>query len=89
MPTTRTDAPAFSRSGTSHPLGKFTALFPRFKGPEETHRILTELAVSQDMTLAEFIRELCIVRAHGEETVRSMHDSRIDVVAGKAPHGNS
>lgn len=79
----RADEPAFSRKGISSPFGKFTATFPRFKGPEETHQKLTEIAAENGMTLAEFIREMCIVRAHGEEAVRSVHVQRIAVVTGK------
>lgn len=85
----RHDLPAFHRKGISSPFGKFTAKFPPFKGPEETHRILTELATENEMSLAEFIREMCIVRAHGEEAVRSVHIHRIAVVTGKAQQGSS
>jgi transcriptional regulator with XRE-family HTH domain len=70
---TRTRRAGVRAHRESNPFGKLTAVFPKFKGPEETHRILTELAASKDMSLAEFIREMCIVRAHGEEAVRSVH----------------
>lgn len=73
---------AFSRSGMSHPIGKFTAQFPKFKGPEETKEILEQRASELGMSLAEYIREMCIVNAHGEEAVRSLVIRRISVVAG-------
>jgi hypothetical protein len=72
--------PQFSRSGQTSPLGKFTADFPKFKGPEETKEILEREARLASMTLAEFIRNLCMVRAHGEKTIRSLYDKRMDVV---------
>lgn len=74
---------ALSRSGVTHPLGKFTAEFPKFKGPEETHRILTERAARAGMTLAELEREILMIAAHGKEEVMSMYRARLEVVEGK------
>lgn len=71
----------FSRSGVSHPIGKFSADFPRFRGPEATKEILDRRAKQLGMSLAEYLRELAIVAAHGEEAVKSMYVRRIDVVA--------
>lgn len=73
----------FSRGGVSHPLGKFTARFPPFKAPERTKEILAQRAARLDMTLAEYMRELAIISAHGADTLKSLHVERIDAVAGK------
>lgn len=75
--------PSFARSGVTSPLGKLTAEFPKFKGPEDTKEILEREARAAGMSLAEFIRELCMVRAHGEEYVKSLYSARVDVVARK------
>lgn len=76
------DAPKFSRSGFTSPIGKFTAEFPKWKGPEETKEILEREARRAGMGLAEFIRELCMIRAHGKDVVRSLYAQRLDVVDG-------
>jgi transcriptional regulator with XRE-family HTH domain len=52
----RAPMPRRSRAPGGASVRKAHRVFPKFKGPEETHRILTELAASQDMTLAEFIQ---------------------------------
>lgn len=78
----------FARSGITHPLGKFTALFPRFKGPEATKEILERRATELGMSLAEYVREMCIVNAHGEQEVRNLQARRIAVVAGTGPETN-
>lgn len=77
------DDTSLHRTGVSNPLGKYTAEFPKFKGPEEVKEMLEREAASIGMTLAEFIRELCIVRAYGKEKVQSLYAERLDVVAEK------
>ena len=70
------------RSGTTNPIGKFTADFPKFKGPEETKEIAERLAREAHMTLAEWERELIMIRCHGKDTMQSLYRQRIEVVAG-------
>lgn len=77
------DAQAFaSRSGVTSPFGKLTAEVPKFRVPEETHDILEREARSVGMSLSEFVRELCIVRAHGVDYVAKLHAERVRLVAG-------
>lgn len=71
-----------SRSGVTHPLGKFTAEFPKYKGPEETKAILERKAARLGLSLAEYLREMAMIDAHGVDTIKSLHTSRIDAVAG-------
>lgn len=85
----RRTEPMSSRSGVSHPLGKFTAKFPPYKGPESTKEILEKKAARLDMSLAEYLRELAIIHAHGVDTLKSLHVSRIEAVAGKGHEGDS
>lgn len=75
--------PLFSRSGRTCVIGKKTV--PKHtKIPEETNEIITRLAREADMSDSEFICEVLMMRAHGEETIRSLHDKRMSVVSGKA-----
>lgn len=76
-------APLLSRSGRSNPLGKMTAEIPKFRVPEETHEALEREARLAGLSLTEFIRELLMIRAHGEEEVASLYARRLAVVAGK------
>jgi hypothetical protein len=73
---------SLSRTGQTNPLGKFTAEFPKFKGPEETHELATRLAREQDMTLAEWVRELVMIRVHGIDMMTTLHADRLRGVAG-------
>lgn len=78
----------FSRSGNTCVIGKKTV--PRHtKIPGETDDILVRLALEADMTISEFICEVLMVRAHGEETIASLHARRLSVVSGKAPQKHS
>jgi len=81
-PAVPTDA-RLHRTGRSNPLGKCTAEFPKFKGPEEVFEILTERACRNGMTLAELLRELAMVSALGRDHVESLYRQRLDVVEGK------
>lgn len=71
-----------ARSGVSSPLGKLTAEFPKFKGPEETFEAANLLAREAGMSLSEWLRTLVMVRVHGLETVTKMQEDRLRVVAG-------
>lgn len=71
-----------ARSGVSSPLGKFTAEFPKFKGPDETHEAATRLAREAGMSLGEWLRELVMIRVHGIDMVARLHTDRLRVVAG-------
>lgn len=74
---------AAHRTGRTSLLGKGTADFPKFKGPEEVHEILTMRAARNGITLAELMRELATVSALGRERVESLYAARLDVVEGK------
>jgi hypothetical protein len=71
-----------SRSGVTSPLGKLTAEIPKLKVPEETREILEGEARKAGLTLSEFVRDLLIIRAHGEDAVKSLYARRVAVVAG-------
>lgn len=73
-----------SRSIISNPLGKCTADV-KSKVPEETKELLEIEARKAGMTLSEFLREICIARAHGVEMLRSLYEQRIAVVSGSGP----
>lgn len=81
----------FARSGQTSPLGKFTAEFPKFKGPEETYEIANLLAREAGLSLAEWVRTLVMVRCHGLDDVVRMHEDRLKIVAGTGEQsgGNS
>lgn len=81
--------PMPSRSGVTHPLGKFTAKFPPWKGPESTKEILERKAARLGLSLAGYLRELAIVNAHGVDTLKSLHGARLEAVAGKGHEGDS
>lgn len=72
-----------SRAPESSPLGKFDAEIPKLKVPHATRDILQEQAASVGMSLTEFVRFMCMVRAHGRSAVESMQARRLDAVVGK------
>lgn len=74
--------PAFSRSGVSNALGKLDRDIGKLKLCDPTYVVLSELAHEANMSLLEFVRNLCDVRAHGFDMVKSLHDQRMKLVAG-------
>lgn len=75
---------ATARTGRSNPLGKLTEPVGPVKIPIETKGILEHEARRAGLTLNEFVRDLMMIRAHGEETIRRLYEERIGVVCGKA-----
>lgn len=73
--------PRLSRVGFSNPLGKLTAELPKTKVPEETKEILERKARAAGMGLSEYLRELAMINAHGQEYVESLYLERVRVVA--------
>lgn len=71
-----------ARTGETSPFGKYTAEFPKWKGPEETFEEANRLAREAGLSLAEWLRTLVMVRVHGFESVQRMHADRLRVVAG-------
>lgn len=75
--------PAFSRTGTTSPLGKLTEPVGPYKLAPETKEILEREARRAGLTLNEFLRDLAMIRAHGAEVIAKLYDERIAVVRGK------
>jgi hypothetical protein len=71
-----------SRSGTTSPLGKFTAKIPEIRLPDDTKDELERQARCAGLGLNEYVRELLMIRAHGIDMVRSLYDRRLKLVAG-------
>jgi len=72
-----------SRSGTTSPIGKLTRPLGPYKVPEETAEILEQEARKAGLNLNEFLRDLAMIRAHGEDFMVNLHRHRIAVVLGK------
>jgi hypothetical protein len=72
----------FARCGSTSPLGKLTAEFPKFKAHEETFEEANRLAREAGMPLSEWLRNLVMIRVHGIDMVVRMHQERLSVVAG-------
>ncbi len=71
------------RTGTTSPLGKFTADFPKWKGPELTHEMACRRAAAAGVSLAEWIRLTVMIAVHGRDEVESVYKAQLDVVEGK------
>ncbi|OGT57551.1 MAG: hypothetical protein A3E01_08415 [Gammaproteobacteria bacterium RIFCSPHIGHO2_12_FULL_63_22] len=76
--------PAFSRNGSTSPFGKLTEQIPAIRLSGETKAALEHEARRVGLPLQEFVRELLVVRAHGEDTVKMMYARRVVVVSGKS-----
>ena len=63
-------------------MGKLTEPVGPFKIPLETKEILEREARRAGLNLNEFIRELVMIRAHGQEEMQKLYESRIAVVRG-------
>lgn len=72
----------FSRTGVTSPFGKLTVPVGPYKLPEDTVAIIDSEAAKLGITRNEFLRDLAMVRAHGKDTVQSVHINRVTVVAG-------
>ena len=73
--------PCLSRSGTSSPLGKLTAI-QRLRLSEPTDQRLREIAASEGVPVGEFLRVLVEVRVHGVEHAQRIAAAQIRRVAG-------
>lgn len=73
---------ALSRNSSSGLLGKLTAEIPKSRCDEDTFEEATRLAKEAGMPLAEWVRNLVMIRVWGVERVASMHADRLRVVAG-------
>ncbi|WP_196484726.1 ribbon-helix-helix protein, CopG family [Burkholderia stagnalis] len=51
----------------------------------ETKDELERLACDAGMSLAEFLRELVMIRAYGQDHVCRLHRARLAAVAGTSP----
>lgn len=78
-----TDGVAFQRTGVTSVIGKLTEPVGPVKIPCETKELLERAAKEAGLTLNEFMRDLLMLRAHGEEVMTSLHQHRMDVVLGK------
>ncbi|NMG71816.1 plasmid mobilization protein [Parazoarcus communis] len=70
-----------SRSGHTGPLGKLTAEI-KIRTDEDTKEGLERMARSAGLSLAEYVRDLLMVHAHGYEYVASLYAARLSRVAG-------
>lgn len=75
-------SPSFSRNGSTSPLGKLDGELPKQRISSQTLAELQRQASEHDMPLAEFIRMVLDLRAFGADTLKKMHSSRIERVAG-------
>lgn len=75
---------SLSRNGTTSLIGKLTHPLGPYKVPEETADILEQEARKAGLNLNEFLRDLAMIRAHGEDFMVNLHRQRIAVVLGKA-----
>ena len=72
----------FSRStGLPARMGKATAEL-KTKVPDEVKFAFVQLAHSCDLTEAEFLRDMVILRLYGPDAVLSMQEKRLRMVAG-------
>ena len=79
MTDSREDIPAFHR-GNSDPLGKLDDKIDEFRIDSETKAILNMQAVRQGKTLAEWMRFMSQVQAHGLDRIRKLHLQKFDAV---------
>ena len=77
-----TSPPAFSRNGSTSPLGKLDGELPKQRISSQTLAELQRQAAEHGMPLAEFVRLLLDLRAFGADTLKKMHQERVDRVAG-------
>lgn len=73
-----------ARGRTSGTLGKLTAEI-KVRVDDETKDELDRLAFDAGMGLAEFLRELLMIRIYGRDHVARLHRSRLAMVAGIGP----
>ncbi len=72
-------APMAAR-GASDPLGKLDDRIEEFRIDSETKAVLALQAARNGKTLAEWVRFILQIQAHGVEHVRSLHLRRFDEV---------
>lgn len=70
-----------SRNGVSSPFGKLDASLPKTMISSLTLAELQRQAAQNDMTLAEYVRMILDIRAHGLCAMKRMHDERLERVA--------
>jgi hypothetical protein len=75
---------AMARGLTSSSLGKLTAEI-KVRVDDDTKDELDRLAFEASMGLAEFLRELVMIRVYGRDHVARLHRSRLALVAGIGP----
>lgn len=73
--------PCLSRSGTSSPLGKLTAV-QKLRLAEPTDAKLREIAAGEGVPVSEFLRVLVEVRVHGVKHAEKIAAAQIRRVAG-------
>jgi hypothetical protein len=73
-----------ARGRTSGTLGKLTAEV-KVRVDDETKDELDRLAFEAGMGLAEFLRELVMIRVYGRDHVARLHRTRLSLVAGIGP----
>ena len=78
------EALQLSRSGHTGPLGKLTTEI-KIRTDEDTKDALERLARSAGLSLSEYLRDVLMVHAHGQEYVASLYAARLARVAGTQP----
>jgi hypothetical protein len=79
----RKSDPAFARKGETSPLGKLDDRIDPFKIEGVVKAELNRQAAENDMTLAEYMREISRIVALGRDTVKSLYATRIERVGKK------
>ncbi|MFP4895160.1 hypothetical protein [Paraburkholderia sp. EG304] len=73
-----------ARGTTSNAIGKLTAEV-KTKIPEDEKEALERIAFEAGLNVAEFLREMIMIRIHGRDHVVRLHRARLNVVAGIGP----
>jgi len=73
-----------ARPRSSNVLGKLTENV-QIRMDEQTSDELDRLACNAGMSVAEFLRELVMIRVYGQEHMARLHKMRLAAVAGPSP----
>lgn len=73
----------YSRSGSSHPLGKLDSDLPKIKVPERLAHAIASSACESGMSISEYIREVLMIHCFGAQCVQSMYEERIKRITQK------
>lgn len=75
------DKVLFSRNGSSHPLGKLDSELPKIKVPEALMLEIFQRSSRSGVSVSEYMREVLMIHAFGEEAVISLYAERTRRIA--------